>query len=270
MKKLAIIIATLILILIIYSGIYYIQYHAMKNSFIEFYGLQNITEEEKPYSFLRCNNAFWNPEFAYLTGGDLALIAFYRPSNIFSQTKEEWEASDIGGTMVKNSSFKKLIQMIKEDCAQFQKSYGDSKDKAINWVYSRPIVETSEPEKTERQLWVEKASRANMYMQAYYKNASAELKELFHEIYGNPTQMEFEERVELFTKIINEGLNPEYEERKLIESFTLIFKSLSSERKKAFIETLGEWKGLPKEQLLEYAGTAMFNFTSEEKSKAFQ
>ncbi len=79
----------LILAPVIYFGIFFIQSKTIKKSFIKFYGLENIKESEKPYSFQRCNLNIFDSEFAYLTGKNMALVSFYRPKHLFTQTKED-------------------------------------------------------------------------------------------------------------------------------------------------------------------------------------
>lgn len=178
---------------------------------------------------------------------------------------ENYEFEYMGGATIENTTFPELLQMVKQDCSQFQESKGGPKDKTINWVYAEPFVGSPEPQMDEETKRVRRLSNAEDYMNFIYTNQPDELKALFHEIYGDPTQLEFFEKLELFAKIEEEGINQKYEEKRIIEFFTTVFNVLTDERKKAFIDTFGEWKDLPREELLKYAENAIFNFTYEER-----
>jgi len=153
MKKIILVILiTLILSLLVYTGIYFIQNKTMKNSFIKFYGLEKYTEKSKPYSFQGCNLNIFNPEFAYLTGRTRILIVFYKPKSLFNPSEVEWKKSYIGSTEVKNTTFPQLLKMVKEDCEQFKKSKGERTDKTINWSYGKyKSLKEKTPEELEKE-----------------------------------------------------------------------------------------------------------------------
>ncbi len=57
----------------------------------------------------------------------------------------EWESEYTGGTDVENTTFPELVEMVKEDCSQFQKAKGSASDETINWSYSPYIPRPPEP-----------------------------------------------------------------------------------------------------------------------------
>ena len=163
MKKIILITLVLIIFLgIMYFSVFWIQNNTYKKSFVSFYGLENITEKEKPYSFQRCNLNIFKPEFVYLTGKNKGLMNFYHTKNIFSQTKEEWKNSRTGGTTIKNTTFSQLLKMVKEDCYQFQKDYNRKNEDELNWLYSKNrsvSIEEKEKQKKEREKEREKEAQ---------------------------------------------------------------------------------------------------------------
>jgi len=198
-------IIVLFLIPLIYLGIFFIQSYTMKKSFIKFYGLKNIKETEKPYNFQRCNFNIFDSEFAYLTGKNRALISFYKPKHLFSQSKEEWKNSRTGGTTIKNTTFDELVKMAKEDCSQFQEDFDAEDPKTqIDWGY-REV----EPPKTEKELEMEK--KEEYYgtikgMNYQFDNLFTDLqKTKFTEFYGDIHSMTNEEKYNLAKEIINNG-----------------------------------------------------------------
>ncbi len=144
-KVILLIIEIIILIGIVYFGIYKYQNHSLKKSF-------SIEKKEsfKEAEFVRCNWNIFNPEFAYTFPGT---IGFYKSNNLFYQTKEEWNQNRTGGTTVKNTTFPQLLEMVKEDCEQFKKPKGERTDKTINWSYGKykpPKEKTPEEIEKER------------------------------------------------------------------------------------------------------------------------
>ncbi len=61
-----------------------------------------------------------------------------------------------GGTTLKNTTFPELVNMVKDDCSQFQESKGNYYDETINWSYS-PY--TPEPELTAGEMEQEEDRR---------------------------------------------------------------------------------------------------------------
>jgi len=107
------------------------------------------------YDIRLCGFDILQPEYVLITEEDILgdgeldyELLYYKIKNKLPFTSN-WNAEYIGGTNVKNVTFNQLVDMVKKDCGQFQKSKGDHADETINWSYGEYIPE---PEKTQEEL----------------------------------------------------------------------------------------------------------------------
>ena len=128
---------------------------------------------------------------------------------MFYQTDEEWRQSRIGGTTVINTTFDELVEMIKDDCSQFQEDYDNPlvDEGGIDWGYRE--ADPSEPPKTEEDLEYEKMqdiigeTRSTRYM--FNETFTDFQQEKFTEMFGDPNSMKPEEIYEMKQGIYNNG-----------------------------------------------------------------
>ena len=112
-------------------------------------------------------------------------IHFYRTirDSIFSGN---FDVSYTGGTTIKNTTFPELVEMVKEDCSQFQEDYDNpNPETGIDWGYRE--ADPPESPKTEEELEYEK--RQNYYTQI------RSLKYVFNETFTDFQQAKF---IEMF------------------------------------------------------------------------
>lgn len=149
-KKIVTIVIILIVSLIaIYFTIFLIQNFTLEKSLV-----QNYNEGEKvsgdELAFTRCNYNVLDPEFATTFFiKEEGNIGFYRPNKIFWGSEQDWDNSYTGGTTIKNTTFPELVEMVKDDCYQFQEGHGDYYGEDLAWSYS-PYE--PEPEMTEQDI----------------------------------------------------------------------------------------------------------------------
>ena len=161
-KKITILIISITSLVIIYFTIFIIQNNFLKKSFEKNYislSGQHILNSELE----RCNYNIFNPEIVKITEykeSNEKDMSFYKPKNLFSQTKEEWRNSRTGGTTIENTTFNNLLKMVKEDCYQFQDGSEELEKTNIVWTYTPKRPEKTEEEIRQEQLEEEEFNRA--------------------------------------------------------------------------------------------------------------
>lgn len=255
MKKTIIIpIVIAIVIPFTYFGPLPLQNYFLTYSFSEEFNENLYTENT---AFVRCNDDFWNPEFAYTFIIDNKVhIGFYKSDNLFYQQSDGWDKNRTGGTTVKNTTFEELLKMVKQDCSQFQKPKGNPDDETINWRYSP----------------AEKIDYPSEVLDLYKEHGrSVESMDLFESVYGNPFQMTDKESEEVYNKIQKEGIDPQIaamNKALTIENYRAGFlreyNALTDSQKAKMIATYGEWENLSDEELYEY-GEKIFDDLSNER-----
>gem|GEM_PF-6638314 len=56
----------------------------------------------------------------------------------------------MGGTTIKNTTYEEVLEMVKNDCSQFQEAKGKYDDIDINWSYAKYDRELEEERDKER------------------------------------------------------------------------------------------------------------------------
>lgn len=190
------IIILLIVIPMIYMGIILLQNLLLKRSFENNY-IPLSADYIINSKLHRCNFDIINPKFARVTefqDRSEKRIGLYEVRNFFSQTKDEWRASRVGGVTVRNTTFKNLLKMTKEDCYQFQRPFGNFQDETINWSYSR---EKSEEEKEiENQEYTNRRIQNILIDIKRLNSFDPEHKEYIKELYGDWEGLNNEELIE--------------------------------------------------------------------------
>ncbi|MCK5589296.1 MAG: hypothetical protein KAI16_03225 [Candidatus Pacebacteria bacterium] len=147
-KKIIGLIILAISLVVVYFGIYVIQNKALINSYVEY------NEGQGENSFVRCNLSIFEPEFASVFFAMNQGHISFKKTSLFSQTKQEWENSYIGGTTIKNTTFPELLKMVKEDCYQFQEDYDNPKvnEGGIDWGYREADNNQSDTERYKKMV----------------------------------------------------------------------------------------------------------------------
>jgi hypothetical protein len=191
-------------LLIVLTFIFLLQTSLLKRS-LENKWLTAKETEFNGYEFVRCNWSIFEPKVAfvddYILLGDIKglEVHFYTQKNLFDFSRDSWSESHYtGGTDVKNTTFKELVKMVKENCSQFQKGYLDytgyehlseqEKDdryweiagKNLQWTYSEYKPEPPEPalsveDKKFKEEWEEK-------MRKRYEENSKNYKKIEHTV----------------------------------------------------------------------------------------
>ena len=163
-KKIFVMIALLIAGL---TTIYFTIFLIQNISLVKSYSIENDVElNTEDTKFIRCNYNILKPEFAYtFPFSDKIHVSLLRSEKLFSQTGQEWDNNEIGGTTIENTTFDELVKMVKEDCSQFQKAKGSASDETINWSYSPYTYEPTEPkvEYTEGMIETERQRVLDQY-----------------------------------------------------------------------------------------------------------
>ena len=150
----------IISILILVSTIY--QLFTIKNTKQIIYNYntegksQIVHDSIKNYEITICNLNIFKPKIAYVSysrredRGERHHVSFYdfQKENIFFG---QWNFDYTGGTTIRNTTFPELLKMVKEDCYQFQKPFGNYDDLIMNWSYSKAKPKLSEEEKKEKE-----------------------------------------------------------------------------------------------------------------------
>ena len=174
-KILKIISIVILLFIIIYFGIYFIQNKTLTNSFVK----ETNTILDNETKFIRCNWNIFEPEFAFVFDGGLndAHMSFRKSKKMFYQDKLNWRKNKIGGTTISNTTFDNLLKMVKEDCYQFQKDSKDLKNppKEISWGYREYDRKAEEQKKLQEELMLKKMGIEKMYK---YKATEENIKKL--------------------------------------------------------------------------------------------
>jgi len=209
MKKLIKIIGLTILILaMMFFGLYFVQNHLFLRSFERDYQEEKIRNTQE---LIRCNHDIFRPEYAFvfdLGEGESKHIGFHKTKKLFFQIEQDWEDSRTGGTTITNTTFPELVKMVKEDCSQFQEDYDNpNPETGIDWGYRE--ADPPELPKTEHELEAEKAQhrydsiRALKY--AYGETFTDFQQEKFTEMFGDVKTITDDEIYAIFLEIQEAG-----------------------------------------------------------------
>ena len=201
-KIIKIFIGIIMLLIIGYFGIFYIQNYCLMKSF-ERENDEDFSQEDT--KFIRCNLDITNPVFAFtfdIRGGNEGRIAFYRSNRLFSQTEQEWDTQYTGGTTITNTNFSELVKMVKEDCSQFKKVYKNPD--GINWGYREAELPRS-PEAIEYENEVGYYEWIKQFNYKYDNLFTDLQKEKFTEFYGDFYSMTDEEQYNIAKEVMDNG-----------------------------------------------------------------
>jgi len=167
-KVIKVFISIIIMLLFFYSIFFILQNHEIKNA-LEKYNEAELNDE---HALIRCNYNIMEPEFAYVFFAmNQGHISFDQINKIFWKAKD-WKTSSTGGTTIKNTTFPELVEMVKDDCSQFQGGHGDFYGEDLAWSYS--------PAPTQKEL----DRRHILSLRSEYKYYSPEVIEIFNSIYN--------------------------------------------------------------------------------------
>ena len=165
-KKILIYSGILIVVLIIvYIIIFVYQNYKFKNSYENLIHKTLSKDELLEYKrdIVRCNWNIFNPEFAYISGKIDPDISFHKPPFLLYDLKDSLQFY-IGGTTIENITFEKLLEMVKEDCYQFQKDHNWAEtwnkpeaNTELRWKWSRSETEEEKREEKEKEEQERKA-----------------------------------------------------------------------------------------------------------------
>ena len=170
-KKVLMLISIIFIGIIIYFGFYYFQNYQFISNYNKYIDTI-LTEKDKQnakYKMIRCNRNIFKPEFAFISGREDVEISFHKPPIFLVNNVKETLEFYVGGTSTKNTTFPQLLKMVKEDCYQFQKSFGNYNDQTINWSYGKY---KPKPKKTKEEI-----EERKKYLEEYYRKLeSGEIK----------------------------------------------------------------------------------------------
>lgn len=105
-----------------------------------------LSEAVKEYDIVLCEFGLNNQKYAFVSlqkyvyperniDSTTYNVDFYRlkRTGIFSL---DWTLVYVGGTNTENIDFARLVEMVKQDCSQFENSKNDYDDEDINWSYT--------------------------------------------------------------------------------------------------------------------------------------
>ena len=225
---------------ILYILIFSIQSLLLKNSLLNYvnsYDTSTVVSQK----IVRCSYNILNTDVAYVELendeyiGDDYGIYFYFLENIFNIKNNDWTKNYIGATDPKNTTFPELVEMVKEDCGQFQGGFVNEDSDGIHWSHTR--AETND----------EKANYIRNY--GYFPIG---LHKDFIAIYGDMDEMSDDEVIALDKKIKEEGL---HEKIKIIEEANDLHKELSEisdKQRNQIINKYGNWGYFSNEEFLDW------------------
>ena len=143
-----------IIIIFLLSGYFYF-YNSVRipNSIATKKLAIKFPDKYEQYTTIKCNFVdLINPEYAFVAKRperDYEIFFFkIKTRNLFSK---EIHLNYTGGTDIKNTTFPELVEMVKEDCYQFQEDFdAENPETQIDWGYRE--ADSPEPPKTDEEL----------------------------------------------------------------------------------------------------------------------
>jgi len=255
-KNFTIIIISIVILPLFYFATYLIQNQTLKKSYVDY------NEGQGADSFIRCNLNIFEPEFTdiYFTG-DEGNISFKKTTRMFFQSNEEWKKSRTGGTTIKNTTFPELVEMVKEDCSQFQKAYYDESEigytddmtdtekterwhetelKNINWSYSKaPTQDEISQDKID-------------FIHRAFSSLEDSVEKVFIERYGDINTMSDEDKFAIYDEVQEKGWDPLVDKARIASETRWDLSELTDKQKKKIKDRYGDWSELSDDKLLEW------------------
>jgi hypothetical protein len=234
MKKVIKITISILLIPPIFCvSLFFIQNRQIKHSLEEY----NEAKINDVHALVRCNYNILKPEFAYIFFAmNQGHISFDQVNKIFWKVSD-WKNSYTGGTTVKNTTFEKLVKMVKGDCSQFQKG---GRRGEMEWIHS--------PAPTENEIEKEKMD----FLDKVFHGLDTKANGKFIEVYGDIGGMTDGERAELGDRIRKDGLDPSVEAIRKAEEARRGLSDLTESQQRAIRQRYGNWEGLGDDELMEW------------------
>lgn len=195
-----------------------------KTSYSALYTDKVLTQDEeiqdafKEYEIVNCEFNLKNPKHAfvsfqhYIYSEDNSEMKFWRidfydlnRKSFFSQS---WNILRTGGTTITNTTFPELVEMVKEDCRQFQEDFdAEDPETQIDWGYRE--ADPPEPPKTEEELAEgevkEKYDNIRGILSFVNESLTNLQRDKFIEFYGDVNNMTNEEIYQIYLQLMVSG-----------------------------------------------------------------
>ncbi|MDH5597097.1 MAG: hypothetical protein OEY44_03255 [Candidatus Peregrinibacteria bacterium] len=211
--------ASILVLIAILFGMYLLGVHGIKNDIKDEFGLiegkeKEFTQAIVEYEIFRCNFGLSKSEYVFVSHRDYSFRNEARElwkTTFYSATRPHplsfsWITKYTGGTDVRNVTFPQLVQMVKEDCSQFQYGYDNPDPDGPRWTYSKYVEEPeADPlpnEDSRRDVFI-----AEMAVKEFWKMPENQ-QENIRANYGGPEGKNVKEVLKWFNQVnadIEEG-----------------------------------------------------------------